>query len=89
MRSGPNKTRAWRKTKRQLNPETNKVERYGRRFRNVMMQIGMQKQSILPIHSVLFGNAGIPTPIFDEQLKSRYHRLPEQVITHEATYDAT
>lgn len=85
MRSGPNKTRAWRKTRRQLNPETNKVKRYGRKFRNVMMQIGIQKQDIMPIHVVLFKKAGIATPVFDERVKRYYNEQSTQGATIDAT----
>ena len=59
MRSGPNKTRAWRKIKHQYNPTTGQVERYGRRFRNAMMQFNGVKASGYPLLNGLMLLAGL------------------------------
>ena len=69
MRSGPNKTRAWRKIKHQFNPDTERMERYGRRFKDAMMQLP-KGTGTHPICLWLMKAGGIATPVFDNILKS-------------------
>ena len=68
MRSGSNKTKAWRKIKHQLNPVSGKMERYGRRFKNAMMQLP-KGTGVHPICFWLMKAGGIVTPVFDSIIK--------------------
>ena len=43
------KTKAWRKIKRQVNPETGEIQRYGKAFRNAMFQFNSMKASGYPL----------------------------------------
>ena len=78
-RSGPNKTAFWRKTPKQLNPETNKIERYGRRLKYLMGGAN-HPGIILPIHVSLMKRAGISTPEFDKRNKVHHNISDVNII---------
>ena len=84
MRSGPNKTRAWRKISREFNPETGRIERYGRRFKNAMIQLP-KGAGVHPIVFWLMKAGGIATTVFDSSRKASDNNVSDVTTIEENT----
>lgn len=72
------KTKQWRKTPNQINPETGELERYGRKFRNAMARINATKSYPTAIILTLMKSAGIATPIFDKTVLAMQNNIEAQ-----------
>lgn len=79
MKTGPNKTKAWRKISRQRDPEDGHLVRYGRKFKNAMTQM-RTGAGVSPIIIKLMKSGGIPTPIFDTHMQVAYNNLSAQAV---------
>jgi hypothetical protein len=73
-KTGPNKSKEWRKQSKLLDPTTGNMHRVGRKFKAVSQQMSSGKTYPTEMIVLLMKHADIETPIFDANLK-KMHQL--------------